>query len=115
MALRTKFTSVALAGLLAASGITAATATPAAADEICPWPYVCFLDTNENILTMYKDQGAQTTSAKTRTARWVHNARNEDCVLLTHSTGFVDKLYPHQGFGLSTSSPITQINIMYGC
>ena len=113
MALRSKLAAVALAGLLAASGITAATATPAAAASTCPWPYVCFLDGNDNILTMYKDTGWQNTSSKTQTAQWVVNARNEDCVWLKHSSGYIEQMRPHQAFGLA--SPIVAINITYGC
>ncbi|GLW03178.1 MULTISPECIES: hypothetical protein [Streptomyces] len=108
-----KFASVALAGVLAATGLTAATASPAAAAQTCPWPYVCFLDGNENILTMYKDTGWQPTSAKTRTARWVTDARNQDCAYLKYASGYVDQIRPGQSFGLG--SGVVEINITNGC
>ncbi|MFE2288635.1 hypothetical protein ACFXDJ_31270 [Streptomyces sp. NPDC059443] len=110
---RLKFASVALAGVLAATGLTAATASPAAAAQTCPWPYVCFLDSNENILTMYKDVGWQSTSAKTRTARWVTNARHDDCAYLQYASGYVDQIRPGQTFGLGSS--VVSINITNGC
>ncbi|MET9619435.1 hypothetical protein ABZZ37_01525 [Streptomyces sp. NPDC006464] len=109
---RLKSASVALAGLLAATCLSGATASPAAAAS-CPWPYVCFQDGNGAILTMYKDTGWQTTSAKTRTARWVTNARNEDCAWLKFSSGFIDQLRPGQSFGLG--SGVVAIDITYGC
>ncbi|ATZ23119.1 hypothetical protein ACFZBM_02080 [Streptomyces lavendulae] len=108
-----KFASVALAGVLAATGLTAATASPAAAAQTCPWPYVCFLDGNENILTMYKDTGWQPTSAKTRTARWVTDSRNQDCAYLKYASGYVDQIRPGQSFGLG--SGVVEINITNGC
>ncbi|KPI15500.1 hypothetical protein OV450_2638 [Actinobacteria bacterium OV450] len=110
---RLKFASVALTGVLAATGLSAATASPAAAAQTCPWPYVCFQDSNENILTMYKDTGWQTTSAKTRTARWVINARHDDCAYLQYASGYTDQIRPGQSFGLG--SAVVSINITTGC
>ncbi|WP_330328330.1 hypothetical protein OHS33_00350 [Streptomyces sp. NBC_00536] len=108
-----KLASVALTGVLAATGLTAVTATPAAAASSCPWPYVCFLDSNENVLTMYKDTGWQTTSSKTRSARWVTNARHDDCAYLKYASGYVDQIRPGQTFGLG--SGVVEINITNGC
>ncbi|MGW5284459.1 hypothetical protein ACWERI_34245 [Streptomyces collinus] len=74
---------------------------------------MCFQDSNENILTMYKDTGWQTTSALTRTARWVTNARHEDCAYLKYDSGYIDQIRPGQSFGLGAS--VVAINITYGC
>ncbi|MFI6641813.1 hypothetical protein [Streptomyces sp. NPDC050504] len=104
--------AVTLAGALAATGLSTVTATPAAADG-CPWPYVCFAASGGGILTMYKDTGYQTTSAKTRTAKLVYNARREDCVGIYLSGGSFWVLPP--GTSFSTSEPVVALNITYGC
>lgn len=100
-----------LAATLAAS--TLALAPAASADQTCPWPYVCFEDSNGNILTMYKDQGPQTTGSLTRSAAYVTNARHDDCALLTYASGYTDRLYPGQGWSLG--SKVVAINILSGC
>ncbi|MET8629703.1 hypothetical protein ABZW30_39260 [Kitasatospora sp. NPDC004669] len=100
-----------LAGTLAAS-MTALAPTASATDS-CPWPYVCFEDGNGNILTMYRDQGWQNTSSLTQSASYVTDARHDDCAQLKYSDGYIDKIYPGQGWTLH--SPIVAINILSGC
>ncbi|MGW1895539.1 hypothetical protein ACWCP6_35645 [Streptomyces sp. NPDC002004] len=107
-----KLATVAAAGVLAAAGLGAVTATPAAAAS-CPWPYVCFMDNNGNILSMYKDTGWQNTGSLAQSARWVTDARNQDCAYLKYSSGYIDQIRPGQSFGLG--SPVVAINITYGC
>ncbi|MFI6641814.1 hypothetical protein [Streptomyces sp. NPDC050504] len=105
--------AVTLAGALAATGLSTVTATPAAAADPCPWPYVCFFDGNGRLLTMYKDTGNQTTSAKTRSAVFVQNARNEDCAYIRFQNGWTSKIEPGEFSALG--NPVVAINITYGC
>ncbi|MFJ9456471.1 hypothetical protein ACIRST_15420 [Kitasatospora sp. NPDC101447] len=86
---------------------------PTASAASCPWPYVCFEDANGNILTMYKDQGWQTTGSLTRSAAYVTNARHDDCALVKYSSNFIDRLYPGQGWSLG--SQVVAIDILSGC
>ncbi|MFI6641815.1 hypothetical protein [Streptomyces sp. NPDC050504] len=105
--------AVTLAGALAATGLSTVTATPAAAADTCPWPYVCFTDNSGRILTMYKDTGYQITGSKTRTATHIENSRNDDCAWIYFSSGDVVQLRPGGVWGLG--NPVVAINITYGC